>query len=160
VPETPCSRCNGQGRELRDRNWDVEIPAGIDSGQRIRIAGAGHAGEAGAGDGDLYIEVSVRDDPRFERHGDQLVSILPISVTRAMLGGKVTVETLDGEREVEVPSGAQQGERLTLRGEGLPSLRSRARGDHHVVLEVVIPKKLNRKQRDLAEQLDETLSDP
>ena len=160
VPETPCVRCNGHGRELRERNWDVEVPAGIDSGQRIRIAGAGHAGEAGAADGDLYIEVSVRQDPRFERHGDQLLSVVPVSVTRAMLGGKVTVETLNGEREIEVPAGAQQGERLKLRGEGLPSLQSRARGDHHVVLDVVIPKKLNRKQRDLAEQLDETLGDP
>ena len=157
IPEQPCERCEGSGRELRERTWEVDVPRGIESGQRIRIAGAGHAGEPGARAGDLYVLITVAADERFERRGQELLSVLPVSATRAMLGGKLEVETLEGPREVKIPPGAQPGHTITLRGLGLPSLRGRRRGDQHVVVEVVIPAKLDREQRKLAERLDEAL---
>lgn len=160
IPETPCGECDGVGRVRRQRTWDVDVPAGIEDGQRIRIAGAGHDGEHGAPAGDLYVEVRIAPDDRFERHAEHLVSVARIGVTRAMLGGTVSVPTLDGPREVEVPRGAQPGQRVTLRGMGLPTLRGRRRGDQIVVLDVVVPQKLNRRQRAAAEELDALLSEP
>jgi molecular chaperone DnaJ len=157
VPELPCEECGGEGRTVRSRTWGVEVPPGIESGQRIRISGAGHAGEAATGAGDLYVEVLVADDERFERHGQDLVAVVEIPATRAMLGGKATVPTLDGEREVEVPAGAQPGEHVVLPGLGLPSLRGRARGDEHVVLDVYVPSGLSADERRLVERLDESL---
>jgi molecular chaperone DnaJ len=157
VPETPCNECGGQGRTLRMRSWEVEVPPGIESGQRIRISGAGHAGEAGGRPGDLYVQVLVDEDERFERHGQDLVTVVELTATRAMLGGTVTVPTLDGEREIEVPAGAQPGEHIVVRGVGLPSLRGAARGDQHVVLDVNVPARLSKEQRELAERLDESL---
>jgi molecular chaperone DnaJ len=157
VPETPCKECEGRGRTLRTRTWEVEVPPGIESGQRIRIAGAGHAGEAGGRPGDLYVQVLVAEDERFERHGQELVVVLELPATRAMLGGTVTVPSLDGEREIEVPAGAQPGEHLVLRGMGLPSLRGAARGDQHVVLDVQMPADLSSEQRELVERLHRSL---
>lgn len=157
IPETPCEVCSGSGREHRERTWDVEIPAGIESGQRVRIGGAGHAGDAGAPAGDLYVLVRVADDPRFERHGEHLLSALRLPATRAMLGGSVTVPTLDGEREIKIPAGSQPGETIRIKGAGLPRLHGRRRGDQHVVLEVVVPGKLGRRERKLVEELDEAL---
>jgi molecular chaperone DnaJ len=159
VPETPCSECGGPGRIVRERTYEVEVPPGIESGQRIRIAGAGHAGGSGSPAGDLYVQVVVAEDPRFERHGEHLVTVARLSATRAMLGGPVVVPTLDGDREVEVPAGSQPGERVVLEGLGLPTLRGAARGDEHVLLDVVVPRGLDEEQRELTERLDETLSD-
>ncbi len=160
VPEQPCERCDGAGREVRERSWDVDIPAGIDSGQRIRIAGAGHAGEAGARPGDLYVLVRVAEDERFERRGEDLVSVVKVPATLAMIGGKLTVPTLDGDREVKIPPGAQPGHSEKLKGLGLPRLRGGKRGTQYVLVDVVIPHKLNREQRDLAKRLSESLGDP
>jgi molecular chaperone DnaJ len=156
-PETPCEECDGEGRRVRSRTYEVEVPPGIESGQRIRIAGGGHAGEAGGRPGDLYVDVVVADDLRFERHGEHLVSSVQVSATRAMLGGSITVSTLDGEREVEIPPGAQPGERVVLTGLGLPSLRGSARGDQHVLLDVVVPVELDDEQRELADRLEGSL---
>ena len=155
--EQPCERCRGEGREVRERTWEVDIPPGIESGQRIRIAGAGHAGEAGARLGDLYVLVRVGDDPRFQREGQDLITVVHVPATRAILGGTVRVPTLEGEREVEIPAGAQPGHTITLTGLGLPSLRGAARGDLHVLVDVVVPTDLSPDQRELAERLDESL---
>jgi molecular chaperone DnaJ len=160
IPDEPCHECDGAGRIRRRRTWDVDVPAGIEDGQRIRIAGAGHAGQHGAQAGDLYVEVRIREDQRFERHGEHLLTTARIGVTRAMLGGKIQVPTLDGPVEVEVPKGAQPGQSVLIRGQGLPGLHGGRRGDQHVVLEVVVPERLNRKQRTAAEELDELLGDP
>jgi molecular chaperone DnaJ len=135
----------------------VEVPAGIESGQRIRIAGAGHAGQTAGRSGDLYVQVLVAEDERFERHGQDLVTVVEVPATRAMLGGTVIVPTLDGEREIEVAAGSQPGEHIVVRGLGLPSLRGAARGDQHVVLDVYVPADLSKQQRELAEQLDQSL---
>lgn len=157
IAEQPCERCDGAGREQRRRTWDVEIPAGIESGQRIRISGAGHAGEPGGRPGDLYVLVTVADDERFERRGDDLVSILKVPATLAMVGGKLSVPTLDGEREVKIPAGAQPGHSERLKGMGLPSLRNGKRGSQYVLVDIVIPRKLSKQQRELADRLHESL---
>ncbi len=159
VPETPCEECAGRGRVVNQRTFEVEVPPGIESGQRIRVSGAGHAGDPGAPSGNLYVEVTVTPDERFERHGEHLISVARIPATRAMLGGEIEVPTLDGERSVEVPAGAQPGERMILDGQGLPSLRGSGRGDQHVVLDVVVPSGLSDEQRDLAERLDDTVAE-
>jgi molecular chaperone DnaJ len=157
IAETPCRVCGGAGRTREQRNWEVDVPAGIDDGQRIRIAGAGHAGDAGGRQGDLYVQVRVLPDDRFIREGTELVTRVPIPVTTAMLGGEVAVPTLDGEQSVEVPSGAQHGDVVTLRGQGLPPLRGGGRGDEHVIFELVVPGDLTDEQREHARRLDETL---
>lgn len=159
VAETPCERCDGRGRIVGDRSFDVEVPPGIESGQRIRIGGGGHAGEAGGRSGDLYVEVAVADDERFVREGPDLVSVVDISATEAMLGAEVEVATLDGSETVEAPAGSQHGERVTLAGLGLPTLRSSARGDQHVLFNVVVPTNLSEEQRELAARLGETITE-
>jgi molecular chaperone DnaJ len=159
VPEQPCEVCDGAGRELRERTWDVDIPAGIESGQRIRIAGAGHSGEPGGRPGDLYVLIEVAEDPRFRREGQELISTVEVDATRAMIGGKVTVPTLDGDREIKLDAGTQQGHVERLKGVGLPPLQGGRRGSQHVVVEIKVPRKLSRRARDLASQLHEEISD-
>jgi molecular chaperone DnaJ len=159
VPETPCDVCGGSGRTRQSRTSAIEVPAGIEAGQRMRIAGAGHVGDAGALPGDLYVEVRVAEDERFERDGTDLISTVSISATEAMLGTTVTVPTLAGEEEIEVVAGTQPGHRYLLKGLGLPRLSGRRRGNQRVILEVVVPTNLSDEQRELAEQLDETLED-
>jgi molecular chaperone DnaJ len=159
VPERPCEECGGSGRVAGTRTWEVEIPPGIESGQRIRIAGGGHAGEAGARSGDLYVLVRVVHDRRFQREGADLVTVVEVSATEAMLGTKVSVPTLDGDHELELEPGTQPGERVVLRGRGLPQLRSSRRGDEHVFVNVIVPARLSDEQRELAERLGETLGE-
>ena len=157
VAETPCSECNGSGRRAGLRRFDVEVPAGIADGQRIRIAGAGHAGDPGAHPGDLYVEVRVAEDERFRRDGDDLVSIVDVPATEAMLGTTIDIETLEGDRDVAVPPGSQGGTEVLLRGLGLPRLGDQRRGDHRVVINVVVPGNLSDEQRDLARRLNDTI---
>ena len=159
VPETPCGTCGGSGRTRGTVTKTVEVPAGIEDGQRMRVAGAGHAGEVGAAAGDLYVEVAVAADERFEREGTELITSISIPATAAMLGTTVTVATLEGEREIELAPGIQPGHGETLRGLGLPRLGSRRRGDQRVMVDVVVPTNLSEEQRELAERLDETLED-
>jgi molecular chaperone DnaJ len=157
VPEQPCEQCDGRGRVSGTRSWEVEIPPGIESGQRIRITGGGHAGEAGAASGDLYVRVHVAEDERFQREGTDLVSVIEIPATEAMLGTTATVASLDGDREVEIEPGTQPGERVVLRGLGLPDLRGSARGDQHVFVNVIVPGNLSEEQRELAGRLGDTI---
>ncbi|MGN6256784.1 MAG: molecular chaperone DnaJ [Solirubrobacterales bacterium] len=159
VPQTPCEACGGSGRTRQSRTSAIEVPAGIEDGQRMRITGAGHAGEPGAPAGDLYVEVRVAEDERFERDGTDLISTVSIPATEAMLGTTVTVPTLEGEQEIEVEPGTQPGHQYVLKGIGLPRLSGRRRGNQRVVLEVFVPTNLGEEQRELARQLDETLDD-
>jgi molecular chaperone DnaJ len=156
VPEQPCEQCGGRGRVSGTRTWEVEIPPGIESGQRIRITGGGHVGEAGAS-GDLYVRVHVGEDERFQREGTDLVSVIEIPATEAMLGTTATVASLDGDREIEIEPGTQPGERVVLRGLGLPDLRGSARGDQHVFVNVIVPGNLSDEQRELAGRLGDTI---
>lgn len=159
IPETPCTRCEGRGRTLEDRTLSVDIPAGIESGQRIRLTGRGHAGESGAPNGDLYVQVVVREDERFVRDGADLVTVLDVPAPWAALGRTFAVPTVEGEADVEVPAGTQPGAMLNLRGEGVPTLRSRRRGDLRVVVNVVVPRKLDKRQRELLEELAGSLGE-
>jgi len=159
VPESPCGDCGGSGRTHGLRRHEIEVPAGIEDGQRLRVSGAGHAGEPGAPPGDLYVEVAVRPDERFRREGTDLVSVVSIPATEAMLGTKVTVPTLDGETEIELAAGTQPGHEETLRGAGLPRLGARRRGNQRVVIDVLVPTNLGEEQRELVERLDESLEE-
>jgi molecular chaperone DnaJ len=159
IPQTPCEVCGGSGRTRQSRTSTIEVPAGIEDGQRMRISGAGHAGEPGAPAGDLYVEVQVAEDERFERDGTDLISTVSIPATEAMLGTTVTVPTLEGEEEIEVEPGTQPGHQYVLKGIGLPRLSGRRRGNQRVVLEVFVPTNLSEEQRELAERLDGTLEE-
>ncbi len=157
IPETPCAECGGAGRTRGQRTQAVEIPAGIESGQRLRVSGAGHAGEPGAPAGDLYVEVAVAEDERFQRQGTDLISAVSIPATEAMLGTSVTVPSLEGEHEIELDAGVQPGHEEVLRGAGLPQLGGGRRGSQRVIVEVVVPTNLGEEQRELTERLDESL---
>ena len=158
VAEQPCPRCDGRGREVRRRTLRVDIPAGIADGQRIRLSGRGHAGDHGGPPGDLYVLVHVAPDERFVRDGDDLVTVVDVPATAAALGARISVPTLDGPHEIGLDAGTQPGETLTLRGQGMPMLRRPGRrGDLRAVVNVVIPRKLSREQRELVEQLAATL---
>jgi molecular chaperone DnaJ len=157
VPETPCEVCGGSGRTRSLQTKTIEVPAGIEDGQRLRVSGAGHAGEPGAPAGDLYVEVAVAEDERFSREGTELVHVVSIPATEAMLGTTVTVPTLEGEQEVELPAGTQPGHGETLKGLGLPRLGGRRRGNQRVVVDVLVPTNLSEEQRELAERLHETI---
>ena len=160
VAREPCKVCRGRGRKVERPKVKVDVPAGIADGQRIRIAGRGHAGERGGPPGDLYVLIRVRQDPRFVRDGDDLVTAVDVSAPLAALGTTVEVETvLDGQVEVEVPAGTQPHDTLTVRGAGMPALRGRHTGDLRVVVNVITPRHLSREQRDLYEQLADSLTE-
>jgi molecular chaperone DnaJ len=159
IPEEPCHVCGGEGRMASQRTLSVDVPAGIADGQRIRLSGRGHEGERGGPPGDLYVLVHVRDDDRFVRDGQDLVTVVDVAAPLAALGARVEVPTIDGSREVQVPAGTQPGETLRLRGEGLPSLRRSTRGDLRAVVNVVIPRRLSGEQRELLERLSGSLSE-
>ena len=165
VPSEPCTACGGRGRKAVRKTLDVDVPAGIADDQRIRLPGRGHAGERGGPPGDLYVLVRVADDERFVRDGSDLVSVVDIPAPVATLGATVTVATLDGSEEIEIPAGTQPGTVITLRGKGMPAIGRRGRGDQQVVLNVVIPRKLTARQKELLGELrdsltEDNLSDP
>jgi molecular chaperone DnaJ len=155
--ESPCHECRGRGRLSVRRNVEVQVPAGIASGQRLRLSGRGHDGEGGAGD--LYVQVTVAPDPRFERDGNDLVTVLDLPFTRAALGTTVPVETLEGSEDIEVRPGTQPGEVIVLRGRGIPVLGGRGRGDHRIVVGVMMPRKLTDEQRVLLQQFEGGVDD-
>jgi molecular chaperone DnaJ len=157
IPEQPCKSCDGAGRVAGKRSWEVDVPAGIEDGQRIRINGAGHAGQPGAEQGDLYVEVRVRPDERFARRDTEVYTRAEVSVTTVMLGGEVEIESLEGPESVKIPAGSQQGDEVLIKGHGLPTLGGGRRGDLHAIVEIRVPKKLSRKQREAAERLAEEL---
>ncbi len=156
VVERPCPECEGVGRVLEERALEVEIPAGIHEGQRIRISGEGHAGVPGGRSGDLYVLVRVRPDPRFVREGNDVFSTVDLTITQAALGTAVTVPTLDGEVELAFEPGTQPGEIRILRGRGMPVLQGRGRGDHRILVNVLVPRRLTDEQRRLLEELERT----
>ncbi len=159
VAKQPCGLCHGRGRKVAQRVLDVDIPAGIADGQRIRMSGRGHAGESGGSSGDLYVLVSVREDERFVREGDDLITAVNVPAPTAALGGTLSVATLDGSTSVEIAAGTQPGEVIQLRGLGMPDVRRGRPGDLRVVVNVVIPRRLSGEQRALFEQLDGTMTD-
>jgi molecular chaperone DnaJ len=147
IVETPCERCGGDGRTIEDVPIELEVPAGIHHGQRIRVRGAGHAGVLGGPPGDVYVTVAVRPLAGVERNGDDLVVRTPVTITGAALGTTVTVTTPEGPFEVELPPGVQPGSVHTVPGRGLPSLETGRRGDLHVLVDVRVPTRLSAQQR-------------
>jgi molecular chaperone DnaJ len=159
VPEQPCHTCEGRGKRRSARTLHVDVPAGIADGQRIRLSGRGHAGEHGGPNGDLYVVVRVAEDERFVRDHEDLHTVIDVPAPLAALGTTVQVPSLEGEIPVEIPAGTQPGETLTLRSRGLPPLGRGRTGDLHVHVNVVIPRKLSREQRELLERLADSLTD-
>ena len=149
VIESPCKKCRGAGRVVEERKLDVDVPAGIHDGQRIRISGEGHAGLPGGEAGDVYVLVHVKPDPRFAREGDDTFAEVDLTMTEAALGTRLTIPTLDGEAELDFQPGTQPGEVHVLKGHGMPVLHSSARGDHRVLVNVVMPRRLTAEQRKL-----------
>jgi molecular chaperone DnaJ len=152
VVERPCPDCRGSGRVTDLRELEVEIPAGIHDGQRIRLSGEGHAGVLGGRAGDVYVLVRVRPDPRFVRDGNDVISTVDLTLTEAALGTKTTVSTLTGDVELEFGPGTQPGEIRVLRGKGMPVLRGFGRGDHRLLVNVTVPRNLTPDQRRLLEE--------
>jgi molecular chaperone DnaJ len=153
----PCQTCRGAGRVGRERSMTVKIPAGIASGQRLRLYGEGEHGSAGGPPGDLYVVVHVQDHAFFHREGDDLYCELSMPFHVVALGGEVKVPTLNGREELHVPSGTQPGSRFKLRGKGMPSVSGHGHGDLHVIARVTVPKKLTKDQRRIIEELGRTM---
>jgi molecular chaperone DnaJ len=159
VPEQACGVCRGPGKVREQRTLAVDVPAGISDGQRIRLSGRGHAGERGGPNGDLYVVVRVQEDERFVRDQEDLHTVIDVPAPLAALGTTVPVPSLDGDIPLEIPAGTQPGEIITLRSRGMPPLQRGRTGDLHVHVNVVIPRKLSREQRDLTQRLADSLTD-
>ena len=157
--DNPCATCQGAGRVTRERSLSVNIPAGVEDGTRIRLAGEGEAGMRGGAAGDLYIFLSVKPHPFYQRDGADLFCRVPISMTQAALGGEFNVHTLDGgEARVKVPEGTQSGKQFRLKGKGMPVLRARDMGDLYIQAVVETPQNLTRRQRELLAEFEKESS--
>ncbi|MGH8378357.1 MAG: molecular chaperone DnaJ [Gammaproteobacteria bacterium] len=153
----PCPKCHGQGRVEERRNLSVKVPAGVDSGDRIRLAGEGEAGPQGGPAGDLYVEITVRPHAIFTREGADLICEVPVSFLTAALGGEMEIPTLNGRVALRIPAETQAGKILRLRGKGVKPVRGGGTGDMLCRVEVETPVNLNREQKDLLRQLDASL---
>ena len=154
IVETPCETCKGEGRTERRRTLRVTIPPGIDEGHQIRLSNEGEVGPRGGPPGSLYVAIHVTPHPALRREGTELIYEADVSIAQAALGMRLTVPTVDADEEVEVKPGTQPGTEIRLRGKGVPHLRrSGSRGDLHVFVNVVVPSKLSRRQRELLEEL-------
>jgi molecular chaperone DnaJ len=152
IPEKPCTVCRGTGIERRTKSLTVKVPAGVDDGNTIRLTGQGAAPKGGGVKGDLYVQLRVKPDRRFERDGTDILSEAKISMVEAALGTEVEVDTVDGKVTLKIPAGTQSGKMFKLSGRGVPGLQGRSRGDHLVSVVVETPTKLSSKQRELLEQ--------
>ena len=156
IPEKKCKKCGGDGRVREYEKIKIKIPAGIKNGQTIRLENSGEAGEKGGGSGDLYVNVHVASDKRFQRKEDDIHSEAKISFSQAALGDKIEVETINGDVKLKIPAGTQSGEIFRLKGHGLKHLSRFGHGDQYVKIQVVTPKDLSREQRELLEKLQES----
>ena len=147
IVKDPCPRCHGDGRERKKKTLEVKIPAGVDSGARIRFTGEGEAGPRGGPSGSLYVVIRVRPHAVFERQGQDIACEVTISIAKAALGGKVEVPTLEGKDTLFLPEGTQPGDVFRLAGKGIPEVGRTVRGDEHVVVRVATPTRLNERQR-------------
>jgi molecular chaperone DnaJ len=154
IVEHPCPDCDGAGRTVESRELSVDVPAGIHDGQRIRVSGEGHAGALGGRSGDVYVLVHVKPDPRFVREGNDIYSQVDLTIVQAALGATMTVETIDGTVELELPAGVQPGEVRVLKSRGMPVLQGFGRGDHRVLVNVAVPRHVTDEQRRLLEDFE------
>lgn len=156
----PCTDCHGEGLVNRSKKVSVRIPAGVDTGSRMRLSGEGEGGRRGGPAGDLYVVIHVDDHEYFQRDGQTIYLRLPVSMVRAALGCDAEVPTIHGTAKLKIPAGTQSGERFTLRGEGVPSLRGGGKGDMVVEVQVQTPIKLTKEQKEILRQFDEASKDP
>ncbi len=154
----PCPRCNGKGRIRRRRKINVTIPAGIDSGQSINLRGEGEQGKKGGPAGDLFVRITVAPHNKFVRRGSDIFLDLDIDFAKAALGGEVTVPTLEGEATLKIPEGTQTGSRFRMRNQGVVYINTQSKGDMYVTVNIVVPKRLTNKQKDLLRAFDEDLN--
>ncbi len=157
VVTSPCANCRGQKRVTVTRHLSVAIPAGVDDGMRIRLSGEGEPGERGGPTGSLYVFLHVQPHPVFQRQENDILLELPINIVQAALGCEPDVPTLDGKAKLTIPAGTQHGAVFRMRGKGVPVLRGNRRGDQLVTVRIVVPDKLNEKQRKLFQELGDTL---
>jgi molecular chaperone DnaJ len=151
--EEPCRRCSGTGTIARKEKIQVKIPAGVDTGSRVRLQGKGGAGRLGGPPGDLYVQIQVESHPFFSRVGDQILCSIPLSFSEAALGARVEVPTPDGPSTIRIPPGTQSGQKFRLRGKGAVSLKGEARGDLIVEVKVVTPQIHDERARALLREL-------
>jgi molecular chaperone DnaJ len=153
---SPCNSCRGEGRKIKEVAYTVDVPAGIDSGQTLRLTGKGAVGVRGGGAGDLYVHVRVADHETFRREDDDLVTDVVVSIAQAALGTQLTLGTLDGDEELVIPAGTQHGREFVLKGRGVTRLtnggRSRGRGDLRAYVAVEVPTKLSKEESELLHQ--------
>ena len=150
---SPCASCRGGGRVEREKSIEVKIPAGVETGSRLRLQAEGESGTLGGPPGDLYVVIHVAEHEQFERQGNNLYSAIPITFAQAALGSDVSVNTLNGQQSLKVPAGTQTGTVFRVRGQGMPVLGGRGKGDLFVSVSVITPTSLTREQRKLLEQL-------
>ncbi len=155
IIKNPCKKCRGAGRIEKEKSLEVKIPAGVETGSRLRINGEGEAGAHGGGSGDLFVVIYVKEHEIFERQGANLYSAAPITFAQAALGAEIKVKTLDGEEDLKIPSGTQTGTVFRIKSKGMPALNGRGRGDMFVAVTLITPKTLTKEQRKLLEQLAE-----
>lgn len=155
--DSPCRNCQGRGQERKTVKREIPVPAGVDSGTQIRVAGEGEPGANGGPPGDLYVVMNVRPHKYFQRRGDDIVLDLGINVAQAALGADIKVPTVDGEEDLRIPNGTQSGKVLRLSKKGVPHLRRDGRGDQLVIVSVEIPRHLDEEQRELFEELAESM---
>ncbi|MGA9415340.1 MAG: DnaJ C-terminal domain-containing protein, partial [Terriglobales bacterium] len=151
----PCPKCKGEGRVLRERTVEAKVPAGVEDGTRIRFSGLGEAGAFGGPAGDLYIVLHVKEHASFEREGNDLHCVVPISFSQAALGTEILVTTLEGEHKLKIPEGTQSGTAFRIRNKGVPVLNGHGKGDLYVEVRIQTPGKLNKRQRELLAELGE-----
>ena len=155
IIRNPCKNCKGAGRVEKEKSLEVKIPAGVETGSRLRVSGEGEAGVNGGPSGDLFVVIHVKEHEVFERQGANLYSAVPITFAQAALGAEVKVKTLDGEEELKIPAGTQTGTVFRVKSQGMPALGGRGRGDLFVAVTLITPKTLTKEQRKLLEQLAE-----
>jgi molecular chaperone DnaJ len=155
IIKNPCKNCGGAGRIEKEKTLEIKIPAGVETGSRLRVSGEGEAGVSGGGSGDLFVVIHVAEHENFERQGANLYSAVPITFAQAALGAEIKVKTLDGEEDLKIPAGTQTGTVFRIKSKGMPALGGRGRGDLFVATTLITPKTLTKEQRKLLEQLAE-----
>lgn len=158
IIKTPCKECRGQGRVRKSHSVEVKIPAGVDTGVRLRVSSQGEAGINGGPSGDLFLLIEVRSDKRFQRRGDDLNSTIDITYPQAALGCEVKIETFDGFETLQVPAGTQPGSKLRIKGRGMPRLRDSGHGDMNILVRVTVSKSPSKKEKELLEQLAQEMN--
>lgn len=155
IIRTPCKKCRGAGRVEKERTLEVKIPAGVETGSRLRVTGEGESGPNGGPSGDLFVVLHVKEHETFERQGANLYSAVPVTFAQAALGAEIKVKTLDGEEDLKIPAGTQTGTIFRIKSQGMPALGGRGKGDLFVAVTLITPKSLTKEQRKLLEQLAE-----